>query len=40
VTLMSQNLGQQLTEDVFVVDHKDAFLSHLRARQQQAACQA
>jgi hypothetical protein len=28
VTLSSQNLGQQLTDHVFVVDHKDAFLSH------------
>lgn len=40
VTLMSQNVGQQVTEDVFVVDHKDALLSHcLRAREQQGACQ-
>jgi len=28
VTLMSQNVGQQFTEDLFVVDHKDALLSH------------
>src|SRR5258707_15513750 len=41
VTLMSQNVGQQFTEDLFVVDHKDALLSHcLRARQQQGTCQS
>jgi hypothetical protein len=28
VTFYSQNLGQQVTEDFFVVDHKDALLSH------------
>ena len=28
VTLTSQNVGQEFTEDVFVVDHKDALLSH------------
>ena len=28
VALTSQNVGQEFTEDVFVVDHKDALLSH------------
>src|SRR5229473_5535512 len=28
VALTSQNVGQQFTEDVSVVDHKDALLSH------------
>src|SRR5258705_1846784 len=41
VALTSQNVGQQFTEDVSVVDHKDALLSHwLRARQQQGTCQS
>jgi hypothetical protein len=28
VALTSQNVSQQFTEDVFVVDHEDALLSH------------
>ena len=28
VALTSQNVGQEFTENVFVVDHKDALLSH------------
>src|SRR5260370_41318536 len=32
MTVTSQNVGQQATEDLFVVDHKDALLSHRRGR--------
>src|ERR1700730_457599 len=39
VALTSQNVSQQFTEDVFVVDHEDALLSHRLSRNQQTACQ-